>query len=161
MIDGGSGELRIGTEEREESIVALGEHMSAGRLDIEEYGDRSARVTTARTLAELQPLFTDLPQPHPRCLNPTVSVPATLQQPIPVRTEHHHKRKVQVAMGIAGALSLPAFFVLGMLLPGGFAWAWIVFLIPGAIAGIARSMYGEQDFPRRIEDGRRRRRGLY
>jgi Domain of unknown function (DUF1707) len=58
-------DLRIGDAEREEAFRALGEHMSAGRLDIDEYGDRSARVTAARTRKELSALFADLPAPKP------------------------------------------------------------------------------------------------
>lgn len=62
----GRDDLRIGDAERESAMQALGEHMSAGRLDIDEFGDRSAKVTAARTRAELSALFTDLPAPHPR-----------------------------------------------------------------------------------------------
>jgi hypothetical protein len=59
-------DIRIGDAEREEALKALGEHMSAGRLELDEYGDRSALVTTAKTRGDLLALFADLPQPHPR-----------------------------------------------------------------------------------------------
>jgi len=58
-------ELRIGDTERESAMSALGEHLSAGRLDLDEYGERTAQVTTAKTRGELGALFADLPQPHP------------------------------------------------------------------------------------------------
>ena len=57
--------MRVGDTERNSALEALGEHLSAGRLDIEEYGERSAKVTVARTTADLTALFTDLPAPHP------------------------------------------------------------------------------------------------
>jgi hypothetical protein len=61
-----SPQLRISDQNRESALSALGEHMSAGRIDIDEYGERSARITAAKTRGELVELFADLPAPHPR-----------------------------------------------------------------------------------------------
>ena len=65
---GGSGsrgpELRIGDDEREAAVTALGEHYAAGRLTKDEFDERSARANAARTRSELWPLFTDLPHPE-------------------------------------------------------------------------------------------------
>jgi len=60
-----SPDLRIGDQERESALKALGDHLSAGRLDVDEYGDRSAKVAAARTRRDLAELFADLPEPHP------------------------------------------------------------------------------------------------
>lgn len=57
--------LRISDAEREAAVSALGEHYAAGRLTREEYDERSGRAYAARTAAEVVPLFTDLPAPHP------------------------------------------------------------------------------------------------
>jgi hypothetical protein len=57
--------LRIGNAERESAYAALSAHLDAGRLDIEEYGERYGRAGVARTRPELEALFTDLPAPHP------------------------------------------------------------------------------------------------
>jgi len=57
--------LRIGTAERNAAMAALDAHLEAGRLDPVEYGERSARITDARTVDDLLPLFDDLPAPHP------------------------------------------------------------------------------------------------
>jgi len=57
--------VRVGDVERNSAITALGEHMTAGRLDIDEYGRRSAEANAARTVTDLQQLFVDLPAPHP------------------------------------------------------------------------------------------------
>src|SRR5690242_9534855 len=46
-------------------MKALDEHLAAGRLEVEEYGDRSARAANATTAPELAALFDDLPAPHP------------------------------------------------------------------------------------------------
>ena len=60
-----AGELRIGDQEREGAVTALGEHYAAGRLTKEEYDERAAVAYTAKTESSLRPLFTDLPGPHP------------------------------------------------------------------------------------------------
>ncbi|ROS40200.1 DUF1707 SHOCT-like domain-containing protein [Amycolatopsis thermoflava] len=65
MTEVPSPDLRIGDNDRESALKALGEHLSAGRLDLDEYGDRSAKVTAARTRRDLAELFADLPAPHP------------------------------------------------------------------------------------------------
>jgi hypothetical protein len=57
--------LRIGTAERTAAMKALDEHLAAGRLGIEEYGERSALAANATTAPELAALFDDLPAPHP------------------------------------------------------------------------------------------------
>lgn len=72
--------MRLSDAERDEAINTLSEHVRTGRLDLEEYGSRSAKVTTAKTRGDLLPLFADLPEPHPSVLAPgaapTVSGPS-------------------------------------------------------------------------------------
>jgi hypothetical protein len=76
--------LRIGDAEREQALTALGEHFTAGRLDVQEYSDRSAQVTEAKTRADVLALFQDLPQPHP------AFSPATGDAPlVPARRPAH------------------------------------------------------------------------
>jgi hypothetical protein len=67
--------LRIGTAERNAALRALDEHLAAGRLQVEEYGERSALAANAATAPELAALFDDLPAPHPDLPAPVV-VPA-------------------------------------------------------------------------------------
>ncbi|KQQ39423.1 DUF1707 domain-containing protein [Nocardioides sp. Leaf307] len=67
--------LRIGDAEREQAAAALGEHYVRGRLDHDEHAERLERVWTARTRADLGPLFADLPAQWPDGL-----LPATLAQ---------------------------------------------------------------------------------
>ena len=56
---------RIGDSERDQAAELLREHMAAGRLDQDEFDDRLGKALTARTSADLDPLFTDLPGPKP------------------------------------------------------------------------------------------------
>jgi hypothetical protein len=72
-------QIRIGYAERSAAQQALDEHLTAGRLDPDEYADRYAAAEMARTQAELDALFTDLPAPHPTTANtirPVTASPA-------------------------------------------------------------------------------------
>jgi uncharacterized protein DUF1707 len=55
------GHVRVGDVERDRAATALGEHFSAGRLDRAELDARVAAALAARTEADLEALFTDLP----------------------------------------------------------------------------------------------------
>ncbi len=68
--------IRIGDTERNAAVAALGEHLTTGRLDLDEYGTRSAVANNARTVGDLQELFADLPAPHPPL--PSVAGPVQL-----------------------------------------------------------------------------------
>lgn len=58
-------ELRLSSADREAAVVALGEHYAEGRLDKDEYDERSDAAWAAKTPSDLQPLFTDLPGGSP------------------------------------------------------------------------------------------------
>ncbi|WP_310529857.1 DUF1707 domain-containing protein [Nocardioides sp.] len=53
---------RIGDAEREVATSRLGDHFAAGRLDHEEYDERLDAIWSARTRADLDQLFWDLPR---------------------------------------------------------------------------------------------------
>ena len=59
-------QLRIGDAEREHAAAALGEHFAQGRITADEHAERLDQVWAARTRAELQPVFRDLPDPARR-----------------------------------------------------------------------------------------------
>lgn len=61
----GGGRVRIGDAERERAITQLGEHFSAGRIDVHEYDERCASLSAARFHSDLVAVFTDLPDPKP------------------------------------------------------------------------------------------------
>jgi hypothetical protein len=63
---GSRSSTRIGATERAEAQQALQAHLNAGRLQVDEYADRSAAASAAVTAPELAVLFTDLPRPHPK-----------------------------------------------------------------------------------------------
>ncbi|MFD8499671.1 DUF1707 domain-containing protein [Amycolatopsis sp. NPDC059657] len=142
-----SPQLRISDPEREAALQALGEHMSVGRIDLDEYGERSAQVTTAKTRGDLAAIFEDLPQPHPR-LGEQQPAPssATAVQPVaqpgqPIAWTDRPLNQRLVA-GIIPVLFLAA-IVLTVTLG-----AWWTFFIPMAATGFGKAVWGadwEQD----------------
>jgi hypothetical protein len=97
-------EIRISDSEREDAIGKLGEHMSAGRLDIDEYGERTARIATAKTRGELLGLFGDLPEPKPVFGQPKPALPVP-------RERSFAEKYAPVAAPIALALIVGTAFV--------------------------------------------------
>jgi hypothetical protein len=133
---------RIGNAERQQAMDALDAHMSAGRLDPDEYGERAAMVSVARTAADLKPLFHDLPDPHP------LVIPAFSSAPVPPdtypsapvgrrrdRDKHGHGEPLggrlgEVVVGLSPFIALVLFFATNAM---NFGYAWLFFLmIPAA-----------------------------
>jgi hypothetical protein len=77
-----SREVRVGDREREQASALLTEHYAAGRLDTAEHGERLDAIWSARTRADLDQVFWDLPR-----LAPAPPQPAAV--PAPRRT---HRR---------------------------------------------------------------------
>jgi len=67
--------MRLSDAERQDALDVLEEHVRSGRLDIDEYGTRSAKVTSAKRVSDLVPLFDDLPSPRPSALLNGASAP--------------------------------------------------------------------------------------
>jgi hypothetical protein len=156
--------LRIGTKERDEALKALGEHFAEGRLPIAEYDDRVSRAIEAETRADVQPLFDDLPPPHPAFLAPPPQLsPRSLPSPVhdgyavsPYQQELSDRHKIP-----AGALQIFLPFGVGRFYTGdnstavaqlilaffgvGILWCWIdgiLLLANGGKDGHGRPLRG-------------------
>jgi Domain of unknown function (DUF1707) len=156
----GGGQLRIGTAERTAAMKALDVHLDAGRLGVEEYGDRSAIAAGATHASELQALFTDLPEPHP----PLPGTPPAPQSASALPVAHDEAAVASRAgnfldvaapriMAVIPFVALALFFTVG-------GWWWWL-LIPAAGALLYGSKHDhdharEQDVRRRARDERRR-----
>lgn len=130
-------DLRLSDTERDAAVRALGEHMGTGRLDIDEYGERSAAVTAAKTRGDLGELFADLPQPHPTlgasAAAPTA--PATPEPKQPAAGRNPLPQRISGALvPIAGIIGVALFFATG-------AWWW--FLLPAAVACAGGALFGD------------------
>lgn len=60
----GRPDLRLSDAERDDAIARLSEHYAAGRLDKDEFDERSDAVWTAKTQGDLAPVFADLAPPR-------------------------------------------------------------------------------------------------
>lgn len=137
-------DIRISDSEREDALGKLGEHMSAGRLDIDEYGERSAKVTTAKTRGELLDLFGDLPDPRPTFGRPAPPVPAP---PPPVPYGRRIAPVLIPVLAIVLAVALMVAFKV-----------YFFFLLPFLIFAISGSRWRGPDQRRREEYRRAMRR---
>ncbi len=137
MADVQPSQIRIGDSERQSALTALGDHMAAGRLDIDEYGDRSAQVSTAKTRGELLALFNDLPAPHPSFgLEPRPAPPAPppLPEPPPLP-------QVPMRARLA-AVSVPTALLAGIVLASVFH-VWLFLLLPMALMVFGGAIWGD------------------
>ena len=75
--------LRAADTDRAAVATVLGQHMSAGRLTVDEYDERLARTYAAKTYGELEELTADLPAavPAPRTESTSPAVTGTAHVP--------------------------------------------------------------------------------
>jgi hypothetical protein len=72
--------------DRQAAVAALRSHAGAGTIDLDVFGDRTAAVLAAATVADLDPVFADLPGRVPPL--PSATPPAVAAHPRPVRSSH-------------------------------------------------------------------------
>jgi hypothetical protein len=150
--------IRIGTAEREAALQALADHMSAGRLDPDEYGDRVAAASGARFTSDLLPLFADLPSGPP--LRAAAAVPVSPHVPappaLPGLVEPYIGLSGREAVGgrvgativaLSPFIALALFFGAGAL--GGWSFSWIAFLLVPAAGAIVYGSGGSTGGRRR------------
>lgn len=134
--------IRIGTVERTAAMKALDEHLEAGRLDVEEYGERSAIAVNATTAPELAALFHDLPAPHPPLPGvPGPPVPATVAPAPPAPAQPS-------GLEVWGPrlMALSPFIALALFLV---THTWVVFLVIPALGALLGAQGHHQHHRRR------------
>lgn len=170
--------LRIGNAERDEAIRLLRQQADAGRLDTDELSARADRARAARTRADLQPIFADLPVDVPTAeattftpypgngpYGPTVDEHAQLEPvaessaaPVPPADDRHETSATTKKIGgMVIALLWPAAIVLNI----AFGWnLWWLFLIPIFATGWIGYAFGLWSRPDGHRDDRDRRHEL-
>lgn len=133
---------RIGDADRAAALATLGDHLTDGRLDLQEFDSRSAQVTTARTHRELAALFTDLPGTTSAVQAQVAARPA-YAAPAPVIPAPVSDRRKQVASalgGITALLCVIGFFVFRD------TWdqAWLLFLAVPLAGLVAQLLIRDQ-----------------
>lgn len=124
---------RIGDAERDRAVSRLTEHLTAGRLDQLEFDDRMGRALAARTQADLDPLFTDLPE------DDSAGLPAVRDADRQVATSKdagRRRRQIGTAvMGLLWPVALIACFATD--------WQyWWIILIPALGSGAIAALFG-------------------
>ena len=135
-------DLRISDSEREDAISKLGEHMSVGRLDVDEYGERTAKVAAAKTRGELLALFADLPDPRPSFGSPITAAPRARPAAAP-KPSQPVKWDDRPAIQRVWSALVPLSAILALVLFLQFDHAWYFFLIPAVLAIVGGAIWGE------------------
>ena len=85
-------EIRIGDAERDEAVRRLQDHVSKGRLPMEEFDARVGRALQAETAGELIDIFKDLPgDPFDMPAGPTLPAPAPTFGPVQAVPVHYDR----------------------------------------------------------------------
>lgn len=131
---------RIGDAERDRAADYLREHMSVGRLTQDEFDERVTAALSARTAADLEPLFNDLPAPRP---GQDVAVPGSTPWPAyqppgtpaaaPVTLAPMPDNKLANALAAASGIAWVLFILNWAIGPG---WWWLVF-VPILLSSLA------------------------
>ena len=143
---GGSRRLRIGNVERNAAMKALDAHLEAGRLGVEEYGERSAKAAGATTADELEELFSRPARSRtPRCPAgapapvAAAAVPAVRDEgTVAQRPSGFLDAAAPRIMAVMPFLALALFFTVG-------GWWWFL-LIPAAGAVLYGGRHGHGDW---------------
>jgi len=117
MSYGPSSTQRIGDYERDNAVDALRDHMAAGRITPEELDDRLAIVLSAKTQADIDKAFTDLPA-DPDAIAGVSVWQASKRRPASARP----MRVIQRWMIILTPLILLAFII-------GWPFWWVVLVV--------------------------------
>jgi hypothetical protein len=126
--------MRISDEDRDRAVDELRRHCVAGRLDMEEYGERVADALAARTLADLGHALRDLPRlriaepgPNPPGLEPQDCGPGAAGGPA---MGAWRARLVLLASVVVVAVGV-VFLVLAQ-------WVWASILVVAWVAGLVQ-----------------------
>lgn len=87
---GSAARMRASDQDRNEAVLALGEHHASGRITLPEFTARMEVALSCSYLDELDPLFADLPA-RPRELAPVAPVHAHRGGPPFVVPPHAHR----------------------------------------------------------------------
>lgn len=152
---------RIGDAERDRAIDLLRDHMAAGRLNNEEFDERLGVALSAKTSADLDPLFTDLPGPRPGQAmtkpssgpgaGPRRDVPVSPVPPVPAEPRLSPRERHPGLAALAGVIWPITILAITFIPWLGWQHFWWLVFIPIMITGA----FGRGEHQRRDHERRR------
>ena len=146
---------RIGDAERDSAAELLREHMAQGRLSPEEFDERIDAALKAKLASDLDPLFSDLPGPHP---GQTVATTSTYAAPpwqgqaaaVPAPAAPVPTTQIDTASRLLVGLTAVMWPVTILLLTFVIGWDhwWLIF-IPVIISGMLGKSESQREHERR------------
>lgn len=121
---------RIGDAERDAAVESLREHMSAGRLTMDEFDERMNAVLAAKTRAELESQFFDLPGGAPGHVMVPLSDELARNR---VLAEKRARKDSLDVLRVGGVVTIWVLFTVGVVF---FGLSWWLFWIPLIITGV-------------------------
>lgn len=121
---------RVGDADRSAALERLGTYFADGYLDLQEFDDRTGRAATARTRADLEAVFADLPQQRQET-NTDIAAMLAL------------RRKRDITCALVGVAGFVTFLLLQFVMAP--AFAFIAFPITSALIGITYMSFGISD----------------
>ncbi|WP_297450650.1 DUF1707 domain-containing protein [uncultured Corynebacterium sp.] len=136
-------EIRVGDRERNAAMERLGNHFADGYLDINEFSKRTEAAAVAKTRAQLQTLFADLP----------AEVESDSSQNTPANAQHQSVdqelqsllkkgRQLNIIDSAAGVIVL---VTIGLMIFTDIDKAWFGFIAAAAVAIIGRAALNIDD----------------
>lgn len=101
--------LRLSDADREAAVDLLGEQYAVGRLDKDEFDERSDAVWSAKSRGDLVPVFADLPSARQQALPARTNRSRTARMPLPLIVV------LAVLAGLTVATHLPFLLLAGAL----------------------------------------------
>jgi hypothetical protein len=117
-------EIRVSDAERQAVVDELRVHFGAGRLDLDEFEERTRAALSSRVRGDLHPLLDDLPDLGP----PPASGPPVRSKPQPARGLMHN---AAFRTHLYVTLVLSVFFIVIWAGTGGAGGFWPIFPIAG------------------------------
>lgn len=138
--------LRASDADRNVVHNVLTEAFADGRLDREEYDERTAATMQARTLGQLPPLVADLVPDRP-LLPDTAPLTAASSSDIQKRAEEKwRKDRREAVMGFVGsALVLWTIWLVIAGVSGGFGWPWPLIVNAFALLNLVRTVTNKSE----------------
>ncbi|WP_288819018.1 DUF1707 domain-containing protein [uncultured Corynebacterium sp.] len=136
-------EIRVGDRERNAAMERLGNHFADGYLDVDEFSKRAESAASAKTRAELQTLFADLPDEFsPESSQGTPAKPQHQSVDQELQTLMKKGRQLNIidsAAGVIVCLTIVLMFATNI------DNAWLGFIVAAAVALIGRAVLNIND----------------